>query len=249
MPPLFVRFFVDDWHVLLPGPWVQIAVVLVSVACGSIVGSERERREKPAGLRTLMLVCLGSTLFTMAGYAFTSSTGDSGRVAAQIVTGIGFLGAGVILHGRATISGTTTAATIWVAAAIGMVAATGYAGAALGVSILIRFLLSAARRFEVHRFGGLAAVDVAIEFAPDGGKTRVRIERVLMDYGSGAIIPHWSTLGEQRQRLTLQLHLPQHHLRELLGELAEIPEILTIQQEDRGDTKPAASTILKFTEP
>src|SRR6266700_2823927 len=96
MPPLFVRILVGDWRALLPTPWAQITLVLVSVICGGIIGSERERREKPAGLRTLMLVCLGSALFTIAGYSFTTSTGDSGRVAAQIVTGIGFLGAGVI---------------------------------------------------------------------------------------------------------------------------------------------------------
>ncbi|MEI9897245.1 MAG: MgtC/SapB family protein [Chthoniobacter sp.] len=233
----------DDWLVILPQSWAHIALVMVSVVCGGIVGSERERREKPAGLRTLMLVCLGSTLFTMAGYAFTTTTGDSGRVAAQIVTGIGFLGAGVILHGRATISGTTTAATIWVAAAIGMIAATGYAGAALGVSILIRSLLFAAEKLEVHRFGGFAAVDVEIEFAPAGGKTRVRMERVLVDYGSGAIIPHWSNLGEQRQQLRLQLHLPQHHLRELLAEFAEISDVLTIRQEDRAGITTAPPTL------
>ncbi|MDR3405612.1 MAG: MgtC/SapB family protein [Chthoniobacter sp.] len=233
MPPLFVRILVDDWHAFLPGPWAQIALVLVSVACGGIVGGERERREKPAGLRTLMLVCLGSALFTMTGYAFTSSTGDSGRVAAQIVTGIGFLGAGVIMHGRGTISGTTTAATIWVSAAIGMLAATGYACAALGVSILIRFLLLVVRKFEVHRLGGLKAMHVEISYAPDSGKTRVRIERVLVDFEGSAVAALWSAADGPRQQLALELRLPQHHLRELLGSLAEIPEVLSIQQTSR----------------
>src|SRR5271165_4367682 len=81
----------------LHAPLAQIIIALVALLCGAIIGSEREKREKPAGLRTLILVCLGSAAFTMAGFAFTSKTGDSGRVAAQIVTGIGFLGAGIIL--------------------------------------------------------------------------------------------------------------------------------------------------------
>ena len=213
----------------MPAPWVQIALVLTSALCGGIVGGERERREKPAGLRTLMLVCLGSTLFTLTGYAFTSTTGDSGRVAAQIVTGIGFLGAGVILHGRGTISGTTTAATIWVTAAIGMLAAAGYGVGALGASILVRLLLRIVRQFEVHRLGGLKEMDVELVYTPDGGKTRVRIQRLLVDYDRNAIGSDWSTLDGQRQQVTLKLRLPHHHLCELLSELAEIPEVLSIQ--------------------
>jgi putative Mg2+ transporter-C (MgtC) family protein len=230
MPPFPVRIVIDNWLKLFSMPWSVIGLVMVALVCGAIVGGERERREKPAGLRTLMLVCLGSAIFTMAGYSFTSATGDSGRVAAQIVTGIGFLGAGVIMHGRGSTSGTTTAATIWVTAAIGMMAATGFAGAALGTSILVRLLLFGARKFEVHRLGGFAALDVAIDFLPDGGKTRVRIERVLADYQGGAVVPHWSVVDEQRRRLCLQLRMPQHHLRELLDELAELPQILTIDQ-------------------
>jgi putative Mg2+ transporter-C (MgtC) family protein len=229
MPPLFVRILETDWHTWMSRPWVHIVLIFISAVCGGIVGSERERREKPAGLRTLMLVCLGSAIFTTAGYAFTTSTGDSGRVAAQIVTGIGFLGAGVILHGRGTISGTTTAATIWVTAAIGMLAATGYASGALGCSILVRFLLLFVRKFEVYRRGGIKEVDVALEFSPDGGKARVRIERVLVDFEGGTVGAVWSSLDETRQEVILKLRLPHHHLYELLGSLAEIQEVLKIE--------------------
>lgn len=232
MPPLFDRLLAHDWYHLLPAPWAEIALVFVAVICGAIVGGERERHEKPAGLRTMMLVCLGSALFTMKGYAFTSSTGDSGRVAAQIVTGIGFLGAGVIVHGRGTISGTTTAATVWVTAAIGMLAATGYVGPALGVSVLVRTVLFGVRILEIQRLGGLKVVQAEIEFAPDGGKTRVRLERVLADYYEAAGVPQWSEIDAQRARLTLLLHLPHHHLRELLGDLADIPEVLSIRQSE-----------------
>src|SRR5215831_13573730 len=116
-----MRWLLDDWWRLLPGPEAAIGLTLAAIVCGAIVGAERERLEKPAGMRTLVLVCLGSAVFTMASFVFTPTSGDSGRVAAQIVTGIGFLGAGVILRERAGVTGTTTAASIWLTAAMGMI--------------------------------------------------------------------------------------------------------------------------------
>src|ERR1700677_3075324 len=116
----------ESWQVLWPAPWVNPVLAVAAVGCGMLVGGERQRREKPAGLRTLSLVCLGSAVFTMISFAFPTTTGDSGRVAAQIVTGIGFLGAGVILHGRRMVSGVTTAAIVWVSAAVGMAVGSGY---------------------------------------------------------------------------------------------------------------------------
>src|SRR6202049_4830387 len=126
----------ESWHHLLPQPWAAIVLGIFAALCGGWVGLERERREKPAGLRTMALVALGSCVFTMVGYAFTSSTGDSGRVAAQIVTGIGFLGGGVLLRGTTGIRGVTTAATIWLVAAMGMAIGAGHAGAGVGIALL-----------------------------------------------------------------------------------------------------------------
>ena len=230
MSPLYVRVLAESWYRLLPSPWSHIVLVLAAVLCGGIIGGERERREKPAGLRTLMFVCLGSTIFTMTGFAFTSSTGDSGRVAAQIVTGIGFLGAGVILHGRGTISGTTTAATIWLTAAIGMTVAAGYACAGLGLSFIVRGVLLGVRHFEVHRLGGVQAEEVTIDFLPDNGKTQVRIERVLVDYLAAGVVHEWTLVDETCMRMNLHLRLPQVHARELLAELAEMPQVLSIER-------------------
>jgi putative Mg2+ transporter-C (MgtC) family protein len=88
---VLTHWLTHDLRGYLSSPWLQIVLVVASAVCGAIVGGERERQEKAAGLRTLMLVCLGSTLFTLASFAFVTTTGDSGRVAAQIVTGIGFL--------------------------------------------------------------------------------------------------------------------------------------------------------------
>jgi putative Mg2+ transporter-C (MgtC) family protein len=100
-----MSWLLESWHRLLPEPFTAILLALVAVFCGAWVGIERERKEKPAGLRTMALVSLGSCVFTIVGYAFTSNSGDSGRVAAQIVTGIGFLGGDVLLKGPGALRG------------------------------------------------------------------------------------------------------------------------------------------------
>jgi putative Mg2+ transporter-C (MgtC) family protein len=101
-----------------------ITKLIISLLIGVIIGGEREYRNKSAGLRTIILICLGSTLFTILSTSIGDNTGAS-RVAANIVTGIGFLGAGAIMREGLTISGLTTASTIWVAAALGMAVGAG----------------------------------------------------------------------------------------------------------------------------
>ena len=106
--------------------------ILVSIACGAIVGLEREYKNKSAGFRTVILICFGATIFTLA-----SKEGDisDDRIAANIVTGIGFLGAGVIYQGKFSVQGLTTAAVIWTMAAIGMLV--GFGDFTLGVSLAV----------------------------------------------------------------------------------------------------------------
>jgi putative Mg2+ transporter-C (MgtC) family protein len=100
----------------------------LALVLGAIIGFERESVDRPAGLRTHILVALGSAAFTLvssAGFAGQGTVRDPARVAAQVVTGIGFLGAGTIWRTRDTVRGLTTAASIWVVAACGMMAASG----------------------------------------------------------------------------------------------------------------------------
>lgn len=97
--------------------------------CGGIIGLERELKNKPAGFRTNILICLGSAMYMTVGLLLVNESGqfsDPARIAAQVVTGIGFLGAGCIIQQRERIKGLTTAATIWVVAAIGIVAGAGF---------------------------------------------------------------------------------------------------------------------------
>jgi putative Mg2+ transporter-C (MgtC) family protein len=233
-----MRWLVDDWWRLLPGPAAAAALAAVAVVCGAIVGAERERREKPAGLRTLVLVCLGSAVFTMASFAFTTTTGDSGRVAAQIVTGIGFLGGGVILRDVAGVSGTTTAASIWTTAAMGMVAGAGRAGGAVALATVIRVTLTVLHAVEERRLMRLPATVVTLSFHPDHGKTIIRIEKVLVEFEARYALEPAGSHSADLDCVRLRFRLPQRHQRELLAELAGLPQVHEIREHDHG-TRPA----------
>ncbi|HYZ93937.1 MAG TPA: MgtC/SapB family protein [Actinomycetota bacterium] len=126
--------------------------LVVAAAMGAAVGAERELHEHAAGLRTHLLVAVGSCLFTLvSAYGFEAFSGatDPSRVAAQIVTGIGFLGAGAILREGLTVHGLTTAASLWVVAAIGMAVALGLfwaSGIAVAITIVSLWPLRPFRR-------------------------------------------------------------------------------------------------------
>jgi putative Mg2+ transporter-C (MgtC) family protein len=215
----------------LPSPQLEITLVAIAVVCGALLGDERQRREKPAGLRTLVLVCLGAAIFTMTGFAFTSSTGDSGRVSAQIVTGIGFLGAGVILHGRRFVSGVTTAAVIWVAAAIGMTIGAGYALGGLALSITVNRILKVATLFETRWHPDLHDAVFVIEYAPNNGLTRVKLERILIDYEPVGVVAKWDEESRAAGRVTLAMRLARGHMYELLGDITDISDVISITRE------------------
>jgi len=111
---------------------------------GGAIGLERELSGKPAGLRTNILICIGAMLFTLMSVELAAAGighGDPTRVAAQIASGVGFLGAGTILHARGAVTGLTSAATIWVVAAIGMAVGAGAYVDALGTTLLVMLVL------------------------------------------------------------------------------------------------------------
>lgn len=118
-------------------PLDELISIAVSLFCGAILGLEREYRNKSTGLRTIILICLGSTVFTIISH---HGQGTDDRISANIITGIGFIGAGVIFKDKMGVLGLTTAAVIWVAAAIGMTAGTGAHSTAMtvtGVAMII----------------------------------------------------------------------------------------------------------------
>lgn len=133
--------------------WLPLVValkLLLAMVCGGAIGFERELSRKAAGLRTNVLICMGAALYMIVsreisgGAAYT----DPARLAAQVVTGIGFLGAGVILQSRGSITGLTTAATIFVVGAIGIAIGEGLFGLAVFATLLIILVLVTLRRVE-----------------------------------------------------------------------------------------------------
>ncbi len=133
----------------------------LGVVLGGAIGFERELQRKAAGLRTNILICVGAVLFTELSMAMSSASGDPARIAAQIVTGVGFLGAGTIIQGRGIVTGLTTAATMWLVAAIGMTIGFGALLEATGATLLVLLVLSLLRPIErviaarFHKSGGV----------------------------------------------------------------------------------------------
>jgi putative Mg2+ transporter-C (MgtC) family protein len=127
---------------------------VLAIVLGGAIGLERELSGKPAGLRTNILICVGATLFTALSLELAGARGDPARVAAQILPGVGFIGAGTILHARGSVTGLTSAATIWVVAAIGMALGARAYSDALGTTALVMLILAglgALERFVSRR--------------------------------------------------------------------------------------------------
>ncbi len=169
--------FYDQWESL------DLIKALCSLAAGLILGFERELKDKAAGLRTITLICLGCTLFTILSYKMgMGKTEDATRIASYVVSGIGFLGAGVIFKDAFSINGLTTASIIWLAAAIGM--SIGFGQFFLALTFLLCSL------FIIH-FGGfinkkflsnilLRNVEIVLEHLEFGEKSR--IEEILQQF-------------------------------------------------------------------
>jgi putative Mg2+ transporter-C (MgtC) family protein len=119
--------------------------------CGGMIGLERELNRKPAGLRTNLLICVGAAMYMTIGLLLVHTNGEStdvSRIAAQVVTGIGFLGAGCIIQAGDHVTGLTSAATIWVSAAIGIMAGAGFPITAMIAAFLVVATLVALRAVE-----------------------------------------------------------------------------------------------------
>lgn len=126
--------------------WEDVIKLLIALGIGAVIGSEREYRNKTAGFRTITLICFASSLFTILSIKIGISSPD--RIAANIVTGIGFLGAGSIFKEENRVTGLTTAATIWVSAALGMCVGAGHKLLALVALVFIMTILLILARLE-----------------------------------------------------------------------------------------------------
>jgi putative Mg2+ transporter-C (MgtC) family protein len=173
--------------------WLDVlARLALAGALGGAIGLERELRDREAGFRTHLLVAVGAALFTLAGaYGFqefnygraTGFTLDPSRIAAQVVTGIGFLGAGAIIRQGFSVKGLTTAATLWIAAAVGLAAGAGfYSGAVIATGVVL-FALYPLRVFSRR------VVDVV---RPDEGRLSIQLG------SGGSAAPLFTVLEDHR---------------------------------------------------
>ena len=213
----------------------------LAAVLGGLIGVERELREREAGLRTHLLVSLGSALFTISSaYGFHSflASGqsvvraDPTRIAAQIVTGIGFLGAGAIIRQGLSVRGLTTAATLWVVAAVGLAAGAGYYSAAVISTALVLIALYPLR---------IIAYRILRRFRPEDGRLLVELP---IGHSPGEVIDEVERAGARidaievsqegdRRRLEFELALP-HGLAApgLVGRIAEVMHVADVRWSD-----------------
>jgi putative Mg2+ transporter-C (MgtC) family protein len=200
---------------------LELLVQLVlAVVLGGVIGLERELKGKPAGLRTNILISIGATLFTVLSMRMAAERGDPGRVAAQILAGVGFIGAGTILHTRGAVTGLTSAATIWVVAAIGMALGTGAYVEAVGTTILVMVVLTGLARIEklvaarssvtrlvVHARPGVETVEGLEELVK---RTGLELERVEARQENVDLVVELELRGPKRLHDQLLIGLLHH---------------------------------------
>ncbi|NIP77951.1 MAG: hypothetical protein GWM90_01605 [Gemmatimonadetes bacterium] len=195
--------------------WLHLDLLgrlLLAALLGGVIGLEREWSGKPAGFRTNLLICVGAALLTELSISVARSAGagvpaDPARIAAQIVSGIGFLGAGTIIQSRGGVMGLTTAATLWVVAAIGMAVGAHAYTEAVGTTLLVVVALLVLGRFEPH-LGRHAEHVLQVTLAPDTTPVErveevlgrgLRFEVVEMERRDGRLLIAYAVSGHRRR--------------------------------------------------
>ncbi|MBI5136050.1 MAG: MgtC/SapB family protein [Nitrospirae bacterium] len=215
----------ENLYDVLPSYLVGIGAVVSAAVCGAAIGWDRERLKKPAGLTTMALICVGAAIYTQASLLLGGDANDPARVAAQIVTGIGFLGGGVILRERGRVSGITTAATIWAVAAVGIVLGAGYLAGGLGLTALVLGILTGVKRLEHAILGPCAVGALEVAFAPDGGRAELTLRAILDQYGIDDGAYRFTDLADGERVLTLSYCPVHRHHRGVAAELAAHPAV------------------------
>ncbi len=212
------------------------ARLVVAAILGALVGLEREIHEHPAGMRTHLLVSLGSAAFTVLSIeAFGAPGGDPGRIAAQIVSGIGFLGAGAILKEGATIRGLTTAASLWAVAAVGMAAGAGawmVAGAVAVVAIVSLWPLG----LVTERFVGKDHHRLKLRLATTDAAAVSRVVSIVTERGDA--IAHLATARAPAGGLVLDLEVRLHDIDAaawLTATIADLDGVELLESKALGD--------------
>jgi len=204
--------------------------LILAVIFGSIIGLEREINNHPAGFRTHILVCTGAALFTLVSIQ-SFSGGDPARVAAQIVSGIGFLGAGTIMREGTTIRGLTTAASLWSVAGVGMAIGAGfYLGATLTTAliVIVLFFFNPLEKKILQRQHHQIELTVA-DLPGQLGRVASRLGELGVSIKSIQISPHSSNQVQIEMSIKTPAPLQVHNV---VNHLAELDGVFTIKFED-----------------
>jgi len=202
---------------------------------GGLIGLERESLNRPAGLRTYTLVTVGSALamivsLDMYFQYYQTVNADPGRIAAQVISGIGFLGAGTIMREGATVRGLTTAAGLWVVACIGLAVGAGLYIPAIVTTILILFILIYFVEFE-ERFTGMRVYKGLIMVVEDRPGQVGVIGSILGNMGVLIKNIQLTRLEDEDLEVELLLHLPAHiSITEIIEELSDVQGLKNIQR-------------------
>src|SRR3989304_3137374 len=206
-------------------PSIPLKLILAAVL-GGMIGIEREIRDKPAGLRTNILICVGSTLFMSISTKVAEILGgDPTRIAAQIISGIGFLGAGAVLHSHGFVLGLTTAATIWVVAGVGMALGSGMYMVAVFVtamSLVILYFLA----FIENKIQGRKSYSYALAVT-DLHEALASINKVLQDNSVAAASFNFKKRAGH-YRVWFNLLIPRETNLRIIQRLSEVPEITQV---------------------
>lgn len=205
----------------MPNAFDLMLRLFAALVLGAVIGLERERQERAAGLRTVTMVSLGSCLFTIVGaYGFAQT--DPSRVAAQVVTGIGFLGAGTIFLRKDLVRGLTTAATIWATAAIGMAAGTARYFEAAFTTLLILAVLMVLKPVERRFFKRPAEAQVSM-IVPRSETEIEKVRAALSGVGAFVESVRIFELPDNEDRFEMEIGLPASRTTsELLRQLRQL---------------------------
>jgi putative Mg2+ transporter-C (MgtC) family protein len=203
----------------------------VAAILGGAIGLERELKHRPTGLRTLMFICFGSAMFTLLSERLASEfTGDHTRIAAQIIPGIGFIGGGAILHDKGSVSGLTSAATIFVAAGIGMAAGGGLFQTAIFSTILalacLLVLGQVERRFNLKPI--TVAYDVITSSCESPDPMIAALNQVLEQAGVSMQTVHVGKTDDDHchVQFTVEAYLSQQEV--LAKKVKQLPLVMTM---------------------
>jgi putative Mg2+ transporter-C (MgtC) family protein len=223
--------WLPSWRPVSAGAATSLEKLALAAVLGGAIGLERELKHRPTGLRTVMFICFGSAMFTLLSDRLAAeSVGDHTRIAAQIIPGIGFIGAGAILRDKGSVSGLTSAATIFVAAGIGMAAGGGLFQTAIFSTILVIFCLwllgEVETRFNLKPI--TVSYDVISTACTTSDPVVAELNQVLETAGLSMQTVHMDKTPDNRCRVrfTVEAFLSQQE--ELAKKIHDLSQVMTM---------------------